>query len=212
MDGLKRMIILAFAISILVIPVGCIEKEDKVSDEGSIIDQGGLEYGTVILSRESVSGFSPLGYHNFIILFDNGHLYQINITNYQPEEKIQNDLSMEQVTHILNTTPTPMNWPLIDLFDEKGADTLYTTKISKFCSISDDDFNDLKKMINELVNSDLEELYSGAGLSCMGWVYFTFKNGTSNTTISCYHNTSGAPDIIKNLDIYLDIYCTDELD
>lgn len=205
------MIILAITISITILSAGCIDNSEKRLYENSVKDQGESEDGTVILARESVSGFSPNGYHNFVILFDNGHLYQINITNYQPENETDNDLTMEQVMHILNVTPTLMNWPLIDIFDDKGSSSVYSMKISKLMKISEDCFGNLVDMIDILRNSHIEPLYHGAGLTCMGWVYFTYNNGTSNTTISCYHDTSGAPDIIQDLDDYLDEICKREL-
>ena len=194
---------LVMAISIL--SAGCID----ISEKGSDVNQIESENGKVILVRESVSGFTSLGYHNFVILFDNAHLYEINITNYQLSEGIDNDLTEEQVKEILNVTPTPMNWPLIDLFNDTGSSSVYTTKISKKYDLSDDCYSELLEMIDIMKDADLEPHYSGAGLSCLGWVYFTYKEEMSNRTISCYHDTSGAPDIIKNIDNNLNEICND---
>ena len=103
-----------------------------------------------------------------------------------------------------------MNWPLISLLDDTGSSQPYTVKISKSCEIPDDSYNDLLDMIEILRTSDLEEVYHGAGLSCMGWVYFTFTNGMSNKTVSCYYDTSRAPVVIQDLDVYLDELCERE--
>jgi hypothetical protein len=160
----------------------------------------------IIFIQNNISGFTWPRFDHFTVVFDSKEIYQLHIEGlYETSHDGDSKLPKEEIEIIFNKIKDTVSKPSFSTYDEG-----YFVRLSKKETLSDEVYSNLLDAIEIANFTKLDEHYvPNMTATCMGTTYFTAKlniNGTYKT-VSCYDDTSGAPEGLRDLEVELAEIC-----
>ncbi len=163
-------------------------------------------YKKIIFIQNNVSGFTRPPFDHFTVVLDSREIYKLHIEGLsEASNNGDSDLPEEEIEIIFKKIKETVSNPSFSTYDDG-----YFVRLSKKKTLSDTEYSNLLSAIETANFPELEEHYiPNMTSTCMGTTYFTAKLNTNGTykTVSCYDNTSGAPEGLQNLELELAEIC-----
>lgn len=161
----------------------------------------------IIFIQNNVSGFTRSRYDHFRVVLDTKEIYMLHIeerTN-NSDRKGDNDIPEEEIEIIINKIKHAADNPSFSSYGDG-----YFVKFGKKKILSEEEYSKLLGAIEKSEFLELDDHYiCKNATTCMGTIYFTARSNINDTykTVSCYHNTSGAPQRLRDLEFELVEIC-----
>jgi len=160
----------------------------------------------IIFIQNNVSGFTWPQFDHFTVVLDSKEIIKLHIEGLsEVSHDGDSELPNEEIEIIFNKIKDAVSKPSFSTYDDG-----YFVRLSMKETLSDVEYSNLLSAIEAADFPKLDEHYvPNMTATCMGTVYFTAKLNTNGTykTVSCYDDTSGAPEGLRDLEIEVAEIC-----